>query len=168
MDLHHAVGGDATEEVGRVGAVVAGVDAGVVHVEQEPRAAPREDLVQEVGLVHLRRARVGVPGDVLDGDRQAEGVLEQTHAVSHHTDGLAGERERQEVVEVRAVHGDEAEVVAMPGRPRRLQEGAQRPQEGRVRRLGVAEAEAEAVGDHWEAPPSQIYVDVTTYRRTRR
>jgi hypothetical protein len=88
----------------------------VVHVEEQPAAAPARELREEL----LLRDRRGPPGhvarDVLEDEGSPEPVLHAPDALDHVRERLFGVRQRQEVVRRPSLDARPAEVVGDPGR----------------------------------------------------
>src|SRR3546814_11610938 len=100
---------------------VGGDDDDVGGVQQEVAGGLGEHRVDEVDLVHRLEGR-GVVGDVLHRDSPAEDILRAADARRDVGDGLAGERQRQQVVELAAAVAAGAPVLAVDGDVVRVEE----------------------------------------------
>ena len=111
MDLRDGVAGNRVQVRPRIETVVHRVDVDVVDVEEELAAAAPGDCGHEVPFGHRVGLEAQIRRDVLDEKRPPEGGLHRVDAIAHQREGLVGEGQRQQVVEVTAIDATPAQVL---------------------------------------------------------
>jgi len=137
------VGRHAGQEFEGVVTVVAGIDEDVVDVQQQVAVGFGEHGVDEVDLAHVR-AGDAVVGNVLHGDASAQHLLHLGDATGDMVNGLGGERQRQQVVDM-AAGGAVAQVFAVQLHLVQVEEGTGLCQQGAVQRIRTSQRQRQAV-----------------------
>ena len=135
-------------KVKRIVAVVEGADIDVVDVEQQPAAGAARQLGQEFPFRHFGIVELDIGRDIFEHDGAAEEILHQLHAADDVVERFLGVGDRQQIVQVLAVHAGPAQMVRNPFRLDAPGEVFQALQIFEIRRRGGGDRQRHAVHHH--------------------
>jgi len=145
VDLDDALGGNRFDERERIEPVIVGRDEHVVHVEHQADVGALRHFSDELPLRERAPLVREVARRVLERERYPQKILDFAGSVRHRAHELARERQRQEVVQVRASRAAPTKMIAHPGRLRPPDELAQAREVRGARFVGAADPERDAV-----------------------
>ena len=128
--------------------MVEGADIDIVDVEQQPASGAARQLGQKFPFRHFGIVELDVGRDVLEHDGAAEEILHQLHAADDVVERFAGVWDRQQIVQVLAVHAGPAQMVGDPFRLDALGEVFQALQIFEIGRRGRCDRQRHAVHHH--------------------
>ncbi len=132
----------------RVVAVVEGADIDVVDVEQQPAAGAARELGQKLPFRHFGIVELHIGRDIFQHDGAAEEILHQLHAADDVVERFLGVGDRQQIMQVLAVHAGPAQMVRHPFRLDAAREILQALQIFEIRRRGGGDRQRHAVHHH--------------------
>jgi len=156
VDLLHASDGHGIDEARRVVAVVDAAHVDVVDVEQQQAVGLLGQRSEEFPLGHGRGAVLGVARDVLEHQAPAERVLRLAQVAHDDAQRLLAVGQRQQVVQLAAVHAGPAQVVRDPQRLHARGERRQGAQVARVEAARRADRHRHAVQHDRVACPHRL------------
>jgi hypothetical protein len=149
VDIGHAFGRQALQELHCVVAVVDAVDVDVVDVQQKVAVGAFQHRVDEFELAELVAGRC-VIGDVFNGHPAADQVLCLTDAPGDPVHRLLGERNRHEVVEMSVLRAV-TEMLGIDPDVVFVEKPARTAQKGFVQRFRRAQRQGQAMADERHA-----------------
>mmetsp|Transcript_3256 Transcript_3256/g.5874 ORF Transcript_3256/g.5874 Transcript_3256/m.5874 type:complete len:277 (+) Transcript_3256:233-1063(+) len=147
VDLAHRPDRNALQIVQRVEAMVAARDIDVVDVQQQLGAGGLQQLGDELPLAHLVGREAYIAGHVLQHQRPAEQVLHLGDAAADMVQRRAGERHRQQIMQLAVRVGAPAQVVRHPAGLQPVGQGLELAQIGPVQRLRPGDRHRHAMHD---------------------
>ena len=151
MELHDTVARDALQKVVRGKAVVERAHIDIVDVEQEPTIGAVRHLGDEFPLAHFRLAERHIARNILQCQATTEHILHLAHAVDHVIERFFGIGNRQQVMQVHAVHARPTQMVGNPFRIDALSECFEVAEIVHIERCGRGDGHRHAMHHDWIA-----------------
>ena len=148
VKLHDPICRNSVEEGQRIVTVVEGADIDVVDVEQQPASGAARQLGQEFPFRHFGIVELDIGRDILEHDGAAKEVLHQFHPADDVIERFLCVRDRQQIMQVLAVHARPAQMIRNPFRLGAPREVFQPLQIFEIRRGSGGDRQRHAVHHH--------------------